>query len=174
VFNGGADGGADMAKRQLHKLSAREAESIGKPGRHGDGGGLYLVIEAGAHRRRQWIFLYRARGTSKRKELGLGPAKGKGKDGLSLADARLKAADARKKLAEGKDPVAERRTEKMAGITFGEFADALLQSIKAGFKGKKTYADWKRDLDVRASPSARSIFKKSTRLTYWRSCRRCG
>ena len=152
MFNGGADGGADMAKRQLHKLSAREAETIAEPGRHGDGGGLYLVIEAGAHGRRQWIFLYRARGTSKRKELGLGPARGKGKDGLSLADARLKAADARKKLAEGRDPAAERKTEKIAAITFGEFADALLQSIKSGFKGKKTYVDWKRDLEGRCQP----------------------
>ena len=141
-----------MAKRQLHKLSAREAETIVEPGRHGDGGGLYLVIEAGAHGRRQWIFLYRVRGTAKRKELGLGPAKGKARDGLSLANARLKAADARKKLAEGKDPAAERRAERMAGITFGEFADALLQSIKSGFKGKNTYTDWKRDLEVRCKP----------------------
>jgi hypothetical protein len=125
VFKGEADGGAEMSKRQLHKLSAREAETITEPGRHGNGGGLYLVIEAGAHRRRQWIFLYRVRGTSKRKELGLGPAKGKGKDGLSLADARLRAAEARKKLAEGKDPVAERRAEKIAGVTFGEFAANL-------------------------------------------------
>ena len=141
-----------MSKRQLHKLSTREAETIAEPGRHGDGGGLYLVIEAGAHRRRQWIFPYRVRGTSKRKELGLGPAKGKGKDGLSLADARLRAAEARKKLAEGKDPAAERRAEKIAHVTFGEFADALLQSIKYGFKGKRTYADWKRDLKVRCKP----------------------
>ncbi len=141
-----------MAKRQLHKLSAREAETIAEPGRHSDGGGLYLVIEAGAHTRRQWVFLYRVRGTSKRRELGLGPAKGKGKDGLSLADARLKAADARKKLADGKDPAAERRAEKAAGMTFGEFADALLQSIKSGFKGKNTHTDWKRDLEVRCKP----------------------
>jgi integrase len=152
VFNGGADGGAEMAKRQLHKLSARKAETIAKPGRHADGGGLYLAIEAGAHGRRQWVFLYRVRGSSMRRELGLGSAKGKGKDGLSLADARLKAADTRKKLAEGKDPVAERRAKKAAAITFGEFADALLQSIKSGFKSKKTYADWSRDLKVRCWP----------------------
>jgi integrase len=138
-----------MAKRQLHKLSAREAETITEPGRHSDGGGLYLVIETGAHGRRQWIFLYRVRGTGKRREIGLGPAKGKAKDGLLLADARLKAADMRKVLAEGKDPAAERRAEAVAATTFGEFADAFLQSIKAGFKGKKTLADWKRDLEVR-------------------------
>ncbi|SHN70680.1 Phage integrase family protein [Bradyrhizobium erythrophlei] len=136
----------------MHKLSAREAETIAEPGRHSDGGGLYLVIETGAHTRRQWIFLYRVRGTSKRRELGLGPAKGKAKDGLSLADARLKAADARKKLADGKDPAAERRAEKAASVTFGEFADALLKSIKSGFKGKKTHRDWKRDLEVRCKP----------------------
>src|SRR5262245_33669574 len=141
-----------MAKRQLHKFSAREAETITEPGRHGDGGGLYLAIETGAHGRRQWIFLYRVRGTGKRREIGLGPAKGKGKDGLSLSDARPKAADVRKVLAEGKDPVAERRAEAVAGITFGEFADPFLQSIKAGFKGKNTLADWKRDLEVRCKP----------------------
>ncbi|WP_439373022.1 tyrosine-type recombinase/integrase [Bradyrhizobium sp. DASA03120] len=141
-----------MAKRQLHKLSAREAETINEPGRHSDGGGLYLAIETGAHARRQWIFLYRVRGTSKRREIGLGPAKGKGKDGISLADARLKAADARKRLAEGKDLAAERRAETLAATKFGEFADDFLASIKAGFKGKNTLADWTRDLKVRCKP----------------------
>ena len=141
-----------MTKRQLHKLSAREAETITEPGRHGDGGGLYLAIETGAHGRRQWIFLYRASGTGKRRELGLGPAKGKSKDGLSLGDARLKAADVRKMLAEGKDPAAERRAEAVMGITFGKYADAFLQSIKAGFKGRNTLADWKRDLEVHCKP----------------------
>jgi integrase len=52
-------------------------------------------------------------------------------------------------LVEGKDPVAKRRADAVAGITFGEFADAFLVSIKAGFKGKNTLADWKRDLEVR-------------------------
>ncbi|WFU82121.1 integrase arm-type DNA-binding domain-containing protein [Bradyrhizobium sp. CIAT3101] len=141
-----------MAKRQLHKLSAREAETIAEPGRHSDGGGLYLAIETGAHARRQWIFLYRVRGTSKRREMGLGPAKSKGKDGISLADARLKAADARKRLAEGKDLAADRRAEIVAATKFGEFADDFLASIKAGFKGKNTLADWTRDLKVRCKP----------------------
>ncbi|MGL3104970.1 tyrosine-type recombinase/integrase [Bradyrhizobium sp. BR 1432] len=141
-----------MARRQLHRLSAREAETINEPGRHSDGGGLYLAVETGAHARRQWIFLYRVRGTDKRREMGLGSAKSKGRDGISLAEARLKAADARKKLAEGKDPAAERRAEVLATTTFGEFADAFLVSIKAGFKGKNTLADWTRDLKVRCKP----------------------
>lgn len=108
------NGGAEMAKRQLHKLSAREAETIVEPGRHSDGGGLYLAIETGTHARRQWVFLYRVRGTGKRREFGLGSAKGKGRDGISLADARLKAAEVRKQLAEGKEPGAERRAKIVA------------------------------------------------------------
>lgn len=58
----------------------------------------------------------------------------------------------RKVLAEGKDPAAERRAKALADTTFGEFADAFFQSIKAGFKGKNTLADWKRDLEVRCKP----------------------
>ncbi|WP_441254317.1 tyrosine-type recombinase/integrase [Bradyrhizobium sp. 613_E4_N2_2] len=141
-----------MAKRQLHKLSSRAAETITTPGRHSDGGGLYLAIETGTHGRRQWVFLYRAPGTGKRREIGLGAAKGPSRDGLSLAQARLKAAEARKALAEGKDPIVERRAKTADDTTFGEFADALLHSIKSGFKGKNTHADWKRDLEVRCKP----------------------
>lgn len=141
-----------MAKRQLHKLSARAAETITAPGRHSDGGGLYLAVQTGAHGRRQWVFLYRVRGTGKRREIGFGSAKGPGRDGLSLAQARLKAAEVRKALAEGKDPVAERRAKVTADTTFGEFADELFKSIKSGFKGKNTCADWQRDLEVRCKP----------------------
>lgn len=144
--------GRKLAKRQLHKLSARKAETLTEPGRHSDGGGLYLAIETGTHGRRQWVFMYRVRGTKRRREIGLGPAKGTGKDGLSLADARLKAADARKALAEGRSPAVERRVDVVVATTFGEFADAFLTSIKAGFKGRNTLADWTRDLKVYCKP----------------------
>ncbi|MBV8747933.1 MAG: DUF4102 domain-containing protein [Xanthobacteraceae bacterium] len=154
-----------MVKRQLHKLSAREAETIVEPGRHGDGGGLYLAIEAGEHGRRQWIFLYRARGTSKRRELGLGPAKGKGKDGLSLSDARLKAGEVRRKLADGKDPAAERRAEKVAGITFGEFADALLESIKSASRARRPTQIGSGTSRCAASPFAQKRSRKFLRRT---------
>ena len=42
--------------RAIHKLSARAAETISKPGRHSDGGGLYLSISGEG--RRRWVFLY--------------------------------------------------------------------------------------------------------------------
>ncbi|UPT97830.1 integrase arm-type DNA-binding domain-containing protein [Bradyrhizobium barranii subsp. apii] len=130
-----------MAKRSLHKLTARQVETIAKPGRHSDGGGLYLVVKDGGSR--AWAFMFKEGG--RRREIGLGSAARKG--GVTLAEARGKAAEARKALNEGRSPIKRR-----AALSFGEFADSFLHSIKAGFKGKNTLADWKRDLEVRCKP----------------------
>ena len=148
----GRFGGAAMAGRQLHKLSARKVETIAKHGRHSDGGGLYLAIETGEHARRAWVFMYRERGTGRRRELGLGAAKGPNRSGLTLAEARTKAADARKMLAVGKDPKSEREVERGSDETFGSFADAYLKTILPGLKGRSAEADWKRDIEVRCKP----------------------
>lgn len=56
-----------MAKG-INKLSARTAEVITEPGRHSDGGGLYLSIAPTGARR--WVFLFRWHG--KPTEMGLG------------------------------------------------------------------------------------------------------
>ncbi|PSO19146.1 site-specific integrase [Bradyrhizobium sp. MOS003] len=135
-----------MARRQLHKLSVKEVRAAG-PGRHSDGGGLYLQVGDGGAR--SWLFLYKERGSGKRRELGLGSAAEKG--GVPLADARKGAEGLRSTIAEGKDPASQRKAEALAGTTFGDFADAFLESIKAGFKGKNSHADWKRDLEVRCA-----------------------
>lgn len=137
--------------RQLHKLSARKVETLTAKGRYGDGGGLYLRIADRGQR--GWVFRYLRPGRTKAHgELGLGPAAGKGRDGLSLASAREKAEAARALLRRGIDPAVERKAQDTLGKTFGEFADAYLESIKAGFKGKNTYPDWKRDISVRCKP----------------------
>lgn len=148
----GRFGGAVMAGRQLHKLSARKVETLTEPGRHSDGGGLYLTIETGEHARRAWVFMYRERGTGRRKELGLGAAKGPNRAGLTLAEARTKAADVRKTLAHGKDPKKEKVVERGSSETFGPFADAYLKTILPGLKGRSAEADWKRDIEVRCKP----------------------
>jgi integrase len=71
---------------------------------------------------------------------------------VSLADARKKAEGHRNTISEGRDPAMEKKAEAVVGATFGPFADAFLESIKAGFKGKNTLNDWKRDLEVRCKP----------------------
>jgi len=90
---------ADIA-RTIHKLTARAAETISKPGRHSDGGGLYLSISAEG--RRRWVFLYTWRG--RLREAGLGSAS---KAGVSLKAAREKAAEGRKLVTAGVDPIGE-------------------------------------------------------------------
>ena len=71
-----------MAKRTLNRLSAKQAEKLKTPGRHSDGGGLYLAIDDTG--RRRWVFMYVRRG--RRVELGLGA----GRD-MSLAATRTEA-----------------------------------------------------------------------------------
>lgn len=46
-----------------NKLKAKQAEKLTTPGRHSDGGGLYLAIDG---ERRRWLYLYQWRG--KRRE----------------------------------------------------------------------------------------------------------
>ncbi len=57
-----------MGGRSLHKLTAIQAAKLNAPGRHSDGGGLYLSIDDTG--RRRWVFIY-TRG-ARRTELGLG------------------------------------------------------------------------------------------------------
>ena len=106
--------------RSLHKLTAIQAAKLNKPGRHSDGGGLYLSIDKSG--RRRWVFMYTRAG--KRVELGLG-----GRRDLSLADARAEAATLRAMLAAGADPKVERaRDDKVQ--TFGACADAYLEAMQ--------------------------------------------
>jgi len=70
--------------RQLHTLSARTVATLTKPGRHSDGGGLYLSIAASGAR--SWVFMWKADG--KRREMGLGALRD-----VPLAKARERAAE---------------------------------------------------------------------------------
>ena len=86
----------------VNKLTAREVSSAGI-GKHGDGGGLWLVVRQNGSR--AWVFRYTRLG--KERTMGLGPL-----DRVSLADARSLARDARRLLAMGQDPINERRARK--------------------------------------------------------------
>jgi integrase len=135
----------------LHKLKARTVETLKEPGRHSDGGGLYLVVDkpgpAPESRPggKRWVFLFRRQG--KLKEMGLG--------GLSetngLAVARAKAAEARKVIEDGGDPIALRRSER-AVPTFGKLADTLIADLSAGWKNPKHKDQWVMTLEVYAKP----------------------
>jgi integrase len=122
--------------RAIHKLTARAAETISKPGRHGDGGGLYLSVSADG--RRRWVFLYTWRG--KLREAGLGSAS---KGGVTLKAARDKAAEGRAFVKAAVDPIAEwNRPEAEAVPTFAKIADDYVDAQKGGWRNEKHRAQW--------------------------------
>jgi integrase len=128
--------------QQLQKLSARTVATLTKPGRHSDGGGLYLSISpAGA---RSWVFMWKVDG--RRREMGLGSLRD-----VPIAKARQKAADARQKLADGLDPLAS-RGEAAKQMTFGEAAEALIESMSSSWRNEKHRAQWKMTLTVYCEP----------------------
>ncbi|HVV40333.1 MAG TPA: Arm DNA-binding domain-containing protein, partial [Nitrobacter sp.] len=131
----------------LHKLTAKAVEALSEPGRHSDGGGLYLVVRG--PQSRSWVFIWKDKGRPR--EAGLGPAKGKDKDGITLSEARDRAAEFRTRLREGVDPLKAKEAERAASVTFGPFADEYLAGIKTSFKHPHSIADWKRDIEKRCA-----------------------
>lgn len=133
--------------RQLHKLDAVTAKALARPGRHSDGGSLYLRVLPDGWR--GWCFLYRWQGRTR--EVGLGPflpvhaEKGRRYDFVTLAEARIKAAAMRAALAEGRDPSGAAR-KPAASPSFGEFADAHIEAMKPAWRNDKHVSQWRMTL----------------------------
>lgn len=122
--------------RSIHKLTARAAATRSRPGRHSDGGGLYLSISAGG--RRRWVFLFTWDG--KLREAGLGSA---GRNGVSLVEAREKAAEGRALVKRGVDPIGEwSKPQKGEVPTFAAVADDFLATRSAEWRNNKHKAQW--------------------------------
>lgn len=132
--------------RTLNRLTARTVTSIKEPGRHADGGGLYLrITPAGG---RSWVFM--AAFAGKRVEVGLGAA-----SSLSLASARELAAKMREAVTLGRDPRSVLTNEGDAQAqapTFGEFADAYIASVEAGWRNEVHRQQWRNSLRDHAAP----------------------
>lgn len=131
----------------LAKLAPRKLASL-PPGRHGDGGGLYLHVDASGARR--WVFVFHhgpkgANGKAPRREMGVGPLRS-----VSLARAREIAAEARAEVATGRDPRV--KVKPVTIPTFGAYADSWLDSVKEQWRGKKTEPRWRLALEGYAKP----------------------
>ena len=125
------------------RLTARTVAGLIKPGRHGDGQGLYLSISHNGGRR--WVWLYRWDGRTR--ELGLGSART-----VTLAKARELAANARHVLAQGRDPITEKRKVVATTPTFGELADQIVSSLESGWRNEKHRKQWRMTLTRYAAP----------------------
>ncbi len=125
--------------RGINRLTVRAVATLAKPGRHADGGNLYLQIAPSGTR--QWTFFYQLNG--KQREMGLGSA---GQGGITLAEARDRAIEARRMLTHGIDPIDARNgvraTAKVVGVKFGKFADDYIKSHKSEWSNAKHADQW--------------------------------
>src|SRR3954464_6052058 len=91
--------GSIRGRKQMGKLTAASVKHA-KPGRYGDGKGLYLQVkDTGA---RSWLLRYERHG--RERWMGLGSV-----EFVPLAEAREKAFEARRQLRHGVDPLDARK-----------------------------------------------------------------
>jgi hypothetical protein len=140
-----------MPKRTgMHLLKAIALRSL-PPGRHADGGGLYLVVSKNGAGR-SWMF--RTRRDGKLRDMGLGSWRS-----VTLEKARRKAATLRDAFLDGRDPLAEKKQARQAervaeakATTFEEAAKAYIRAHRAGWKSPKSQVSWEHTLSAFAYP----------------------
>lgn len=126
----------------MSKLTALNVKRAGA-GRHGDGGGLYLVVsDTGS---RKWVLRIQANG--KRHDFGLGSA-----NSVSLSAAREAAEDMRRAVSKGEDPKANRRRAKQSMPTFREAAVMVHTEHSQSWKNPKHAKQWLSTLEAHAFP----------------------
>jgi integrase len=135
---------------KLHKLSARTVAALTRPGRHSDGGGLYLFISRDSEAlRRRWVFRF-TWAARKAREMGLG-----GYPKISLAEARKLAAAARDEVADGRDPILARDASLRASRgrkTFGECALAFIAAKQSEWRNARHRQQWRVTLETYCAP----------------------
>lgn len=145
-----------MPKVLVNALTAATVKHA-KPGRYGDGGGLFLLVKDTG--KRSWLFRYRLAG--KERDMGLGGASGPA--AVTLAEARVKAAGLLKLVKDGKDPLSERdrlaadelasaQAERIRAITFKAAAESYVEAHGSGWRNAKHRAQWTSTLETYAHP----------------------
>jgi integrase len=113
-----------------------------KPGRYGDGEGLWLQVSATGGR--SWILRYQLRGRAR--QMGLGRT-----DLVPLAEARELARAARRQLLDATDPIDHRRRrhaeQQLAGMTFRAAAEALIAARESKWRNATHRGQWRATLE---------------------------
>ena len=133
--------------REINRLTARKVQALTAPGRHADGGGLYLAIEPSGSKR--WVMLYRLPG--RRREMGLGSV-----GAVPLAKARDLAAAARAQIADGIDPIEARAATvaappQVAPVTFADIALTYMADRASTWRSEPHRAQWRQTLEIQAA-----------------------
>jgi hypothetical protein len=143
--------------RKAGGLTAAKVKTA-KPGRYGDGNGLYLFVRSAEAR--FWVFRYTRAG--RMREMGLGRA-GADDTAVKLVDARDKAIELHKLVKAGIDPLDKREVDAAAaaaeaqraairGITFRAVTERYLAAHEKGWRNSKHRLQWRNTLDTYAHP----------------------
>lgn len=137
--------------QKINRLTALAIKNA-KPGRHGDGGNLYLLVKGDG--RKTWTFRYRAPLTGKVRDKGMGPAWD-----VSLPEARERAAEYRRMLRDGIDPIdsaneikQKARTEHAKRMTFGRCSELYIEAHRSGWRNAKHAEQWDSTLRTYCAP----------------------
>lgn len=127
----------------MGKLTEKAIRAIKTDGRHGDGGGLYLVKRGGST---TWHLRWMRAGRAREMSFGSYPE-------IGLAAAREMALEARRAIREGKDPIAAKAAERgLEGHTFEVVAGDYIAAHRAGWRNPKHAAQWTSTLTQYAYP----------------------
>ena len=130
----------------LNRLSALAVKNA-TDGKHYDGGGLFLRVDAGGTGR--WVYRFRLHG--RQREMGLGS-----RDAVSLANARVERDRWRASVAQGRDPIRQRekeaREQAMVRPTLETVAHSCFEARKATLKGGGKAGRWLSPLSLHVLP----------------------
>ena len=148
----------------MGRLTVAKVRRIDRPGRYGDGDGLYLNVsrtQDGGAGAKTWIQRVTVKG--RRCDIGLGPLWQ-----VSLAEARDAAIDNRRMIRAGGDPLADRaRSRKVP--TFSEAAEAVIAVNRERWRGSRTEQNWRTQFTRYAFPAPWVTCPStgSLRRTFW-------
>lgn len=131
--------------RGLHRLTTFQIKAAQDAGWYGDGGGLYLEVDANGGRR--WKLRLTVNG--RRRDFGLGPL-----HKVTLAQARTRAADYRAQAYQGIDPSDSRKAKRkaLAAPSFEKAAQEVHRSRMKGWSNGKHVDQWLNTLRDHAFP----------------------
>jgi integrase len=134
--------------RKIDQLTAAKVKHATKPGRYGDGRGLYLEVSKGGGK--SWVFMWKR--DDKRRAMGLGSA-----HTISLVKARELAKAAAEVLADGLDPIEQRRKKRATAITFAEAAAKCHADISVNWRAERYRQNWLSSLTIHTKQLANKI-----------------